>query len=76
MHSSEHHLISYDSLNIALQKANYIDESNLGGAMFWELSGDRRDEHGIVPSVARAFKGGLEIRENDLRYLGSSEYRI
>jgi chitinase len=46
--------VSYDDPLSAGAKADYIHENNLGGAMFWELSGD--DAQG---SLVTAFKGKL-----------------
>jgi chitinase len=36
-------MISYDDEESLAIKANYIIDNNLGGAMFWELSGDTSD---------------------------------
>lgn len=38
-------LVSYDSPEAARAKARYIRERGLGGAMFWELSGDHPPSH-------------------------------
>ena len=45
-------LISYDTLEIAKRKAQWIKEKGLGGAMWWELSGDRQDQGSIVSNVS------------------------
>ncbi|KAF2868917.1 endochitinase [Massariosphaeria phaeospora] len=45
-------LVSYDTVEMAQRKAQYIRQHNLGGAMWWELSGDRQDEGSIVDSVS------------------------
>jgi chitinase len=67
-------LISYDTQAIAIQKANYINQKNLGGAMWWELDADKEESTGgaLVRTVKEAL-GGLEWRENELGYPGSSE---
>jgi len=44
-------LVTYDTLDMACKKAQYIKQHNLGGAMWWELSGDRQDERSIVSNV-------------------------
>lgn len=44
-------LVTYDTLAVAQRKAHYIKQNNLGGAMWWELSGDRQDERSIVTNV-------------------------
>jgi len=66
-------LISYDTQAIAIQKANYINQRNLGGAMWWELDADKEESTGgaLVRTVKEAL-GGLEWRENELGYPGSS----
>lgn len=66
-------LISYDTQPIATQKAQYINERGLGGAMWWELDADKEESTGgaLVRTVKEAL-GGLEWRENELSYPGSS----
>lgn len=69
-----HLLISYDTQAIARQKADYINQMGLGGAMFWELDADKPEETGgaIVRTVRDAL-GQLQWKENELGYPGSSE---
>lgn len=45
-------LVSYDTLGMARKKAQWIKQKGLGGAMWWELSGDRQDEGSIVSGVS------------------------
>lgn len=45
-------LVTYDTLDMAKKKAQWIKEKGLGGAMWWELSGDRQDEGSIVSNVS------------------------
>jgi chitinase len=41
---------------MAKEKAHYIMERSLGGAMWWELSGDKTDDNGsIVTNVSLPF---------------------
>ncbi|KAJ9103332.1 hypothetical protein QFC20_004809 [Naganishia adeliensis] len=66
-------LISYDSPNIAVAKAQYINRNNLGGAMFWSLELDRRpgedqEMPALIPLMARQMEGGLLGSENELSY--------
>lgn len=69
-------LISYDTQPIATQKADYINRLNLGGAMWWELDADAPEETGrALVRTVRERLGGLEWRENELVYPGSSEWR-
>ena len=44
-------LISYDTVDLALTKVDYIKQNNLGGAMWWEVSGDKTDEASIITNV-------------------------
>lgn len=66
-------LISYDTPAIATQKAQYINQMGLGGAMWWELDADADESTGrnLVRTV-REQLGQLEYRENELQYPGSS----
>lgn len=71
-------LISYDSPNIAVAKAQYINRNNLGGAMFWSLELDRRpgeeqEMPALIPLMSRQMAGGLLVGENELAYPFSSE---
>lgn len=36
---------------MARRKAHYIKQHQLGGAMWWELSGDRSDNGSIIANV-------------------------
>lgn len=60
-------LVSYDTLDMARRKAAYVKERGLGGAMWWELSGDRQDAGSIVQNVANDF-GTLEQGLNCVYY--------
>ncbi|WVR09441.1 hypothetical protein IAU60_006508 [Kwoniella sp. DSM 27419] len=65
-------LITYDTQPIVTQKAQYINQNRLGGAMFWELDADKAEETGgnLVRTVKEQFSG-LEWKENELGYPGS-----
>ncbi|KAF1843942.1 glycoside hydrolase family 18 protein [Cucurbitaria berberidis CBS 394.84] len=64
--------ISYDTLNMALRKVDYIKQNKLGGAMWWEVSGDRTDKGSIITNVVRGLGGsdgsGIESSSNWLAY--------
>ena len=62
-------LISYDSVRSAADKAAYIRDARrpLGGAFFWEASGDRRDDRSLIRTMA-ARLGPLDASLNNLRY--------
>lgn len=44
-------MVSYDNLDMVKRKAAFVREKGLGGAMWWELSGDRQDERSLVAVV-------------------------
>jgi GH18 family chitinase len=44
-------LVTYDTLDMARRKVQYIKQKKLGGAMWWELSGDKQDSGSIVTNV-------------------------
>jgi len=67
-------MISYDSPKVATQKAEYIKQMGLGGAMWWESSGDEpiTQENSLIRVVVDGL-GGFEGRhmehmENVLAY--------
>jgi hypothetical protein len=72
--SSNGRLVTYDTIPNAIRKANYITQQGLGGAMYWELSGDKQiPGESLIKAMARTLGGGLQYRENELNYPGSSE---
>ncbi|KAL2199345.1 glycoside hydrolase family 18 protein [Corynascus similis CBS 632.67] len=60
-------LVSYDNLASADAKTAYLVDKGLGGAVFWEASGDREGEGSLVGAVASAMER-LEEAENCLSY--------
>lgn len=65
--------MTYDTQEVAALKADFIAKNNFGGAMYWELSGDKSYESGqaIVPTVASRMGSPLDWRPNHLHYPGS-----
>lgn len=67
-------MVSYDSPEVATEKVQYIKNNGLGGAMWWETSGDRPcSEEGSLINIVVQGLGGFEGRhmehvENELRY--------
>lgn len=67
-------LISYDTPEAVGQKVEYIKSRNLGGAMWWETSGDQPSSsgHSLINTAATAFSedgsNGMENSENCLHY--------
>ncbi|KAF9781486.1 hypothetical protein IL306_013206 [Fusarium sp. DS 682] len=65
--SSKRELVTYDDLKSGQAKAGYINQRNLGGAFFWEASGDKVGSQSIVAGVKRTL-GTLETVNNLLKY--------
>ncbi|PWY93408.1 chitinase [Aspergillus sclerotioniger CBS 115572] len=65
-------MVSYDTPEVAGLKVDYIAGRGLGGAMWWELSGDHpvRHERSLVRLTGGKLGGvgGLDGVENTLRY--------
>ncbi|THC87683.1 hypothetical protein EYZ11_012874 [Aspergillus tanneri] len=66
-------LFSYDTPEIISMKARYIMQERLGGAMFWEASGDRKGPGSLVRNTVNGFDGisSLVQSENMLNYPAS-----
>lgn len=68
-------MISYDTQSVAVMKSTYINQMNLGGAMWWELDADAPEDTGkALVRTVREQLGQLEWRQNELNYPGSSEW--
>ncbi|OAQ59046.1 chitinase 1 precursor [Pochonia chlamydosporia 170] len=65
--SATKELISYDSPESVRAKVGYIHGRNLGGSMFWEASGDRRDSESLIGTSAKSL-GILDSTENWINY--------
>ncbi|PLB52596.1 endochitinase 1 [Aspergillus steynii IBT 23096] len=68
-------VISYDTPEVTALKTEYIQRRGLGGAMWWELSGDHpvHHERSLIRITGDALGrgGGLDGSENTLMYPGS-----
>jgi hypothetical protein len=64
---SRKYMISYDTPNIARQKAQWIETMGLGGAMWWEISMDKGASESLVGVMVEEFKM-LDNSENHLEY--------
>lgn len=78
-------MVSFDSEEVGRLKGEWISREGLGGAMFWELSGDKGNERPIEPGpgkhpqpgrslvtiVKEGMGGHLETSPNCLTYSGS-----
>ncbi|KAK0729008.1 glycoside hydrolase superfamily [Apiosordaria backusii] len=64
-------LISYDTVRSAVEKVKYLKNKGLGGTVFWEAAGDKKEEEkSLVKTVVREFGGDgrLERGLNLLSY--------
>ncbi|KAL2151126.1 hypothetical protein VTH82DRAFT_6224 [Thermothelomyces myriococcoides] len=63
-------LVSYDTVDMARWKAQYIKENGLGGGMWWESSADKEGGESLITNVVDVFGGPtrLEWSENCITY--------
>ncbi|KAI0107470.1 glycoside hydrolase superfamily [Nemania sp. FL0031] len=66
-------LISYDDVRSTTFKAHYVRDRGLGGAFFWEASGDRAGRGSLVKTMTRALDW-MDRTPNNLHY-PTSQYR-
>lgn len=45
-------MVSYDNIEVAERKTGYIRDERLGGAMWWESSGDKPGDAGLIATVS------------------------
>jgi chitinase len=61
--------VTYDTKPVAQQKIDYIKNGHLGGAMWWESSGDKPVSDSLIDTVFMGLAGdGIECSENQLDY--------
>ncbi|EHK21531.1 glycoside hydrolase family 18 protein [Trichoderma virens Gv29-8] len=60
-------LVSYDNVETARLKAEYLQSRGLGGAVFWEAAGDRTGEESLIRTLAREM-GHLDNSINMVHY--------
>ena len=61
------HLVTYDTVEMARRKAEWVKERGLGGAMWWESSSDKEGRESLVGNVVDVL-GWLEGSSNCLEY--------
>lgn len=70
-----HELISYDDVRSTEFKAHYVRDRRLGGAFFWEASGDRIGRGSLFHTMSRALDWP-DRTPNNLRYPTSQYMNI
>ena len=60
-------IVSYDNKAMSSAKVEYVKAKGLGGGMFWELSGDRKDNGSLVANVFSGL-GDMDNSQNTLSY--------
>lgn len=62
--------VTYDSPQVVNGKCEYIKQKELAGAMFWELSADRKydDPNSLINVVYNAFEGQVDQTPNHLDF--------
>ncbi|OZJ02116.1 hypothetical protein BZG36_04733 [Bifiguratus adelaidae] len=71
-HAGNRELVTYDTVDNILAKADYINQRQLGGAMFWELSGDAPSgPTSLLDAIHRGFHGAIDTTPNHLNWTGS-----
>ncbi|KAK1600537.1 family 18 glycosyl hydrolase [Colletotrichum navitas] len=73
--ASSRELVTYDNVQSANVKADYLLSKGLGGAVFWEASGDRTGEGSLVGVLASRM-GTLDPAQNLLSYPNSQYANI
>lgn len=73
--SATKQLISYDTVSSAVTKTAYLKSKGLGGAIYWEASGDKTGAQSLVGTVAQQM-GALDSTPNLLSYPASQYANI
>ncbi|KAH8590901.1 glycoside hydrolase family 18 protein [Bisporella sp. PMI_857] len=60
-------LITYDTVDMARRKTEWLKKENLGGAMWWESSADKTGQSSLIGNVV-AVLGTLEESKNCLEF--------
>jgi chitinase len=72
-------MVSYDTVEMALRKADYVKQHGLGGAMWWESSADKKEsESSLIHNVVERLggPGSLQHRQNCITYPDSKYYNL
>jgi chitinase len=59
-------MVTYDTVDMARRKAEFVKDKGLGGAMWWESSADKEGEASLIGNVVQVLggTGALEKAEN------------
>lgn len=71
-------MVSYDTVQMAVQKVDFIREHRLGGAMWWESSADKAGSESIIGNVSDALHnnyGNTTAADHGLSSLSSKVAR-
>ena len=60
-------LVTYDTVEMARKKAEWVKEKGLGGAMWWESSADKSGEESLIGNVVGVL-GCLKEGRNCIEY--------
>lgn len=63
-------LVSYDTVDMARRKAQWVKDRGLGGGMWWESSADKEGSESLIGNVVDVFGGppSLEQKPNCVTY--------
>jgi len=63
-------IVTYDTVEVARRKAEYIRNEGLGGAMWWESSADKTGPESLIGNVLDALggPGALQHQQNCIAY--------
>jgi len=67
-------MVSYDTKDMARHKAGFVKDQGLGGAMWWESSGDKAGDESIVGTVHNVFGSEQLDRSNNTLTYSHSKY--
>ncbi|KAL2260529.1 hypothetical protein VTK26DRAFT_5440 [Humicola hyalothermophila] len=69
-HPGRRVMVSYDTVEMARQKAEYIRQRGLGGGMWWESSADKDGSESLIGTVVAGLGGpnALDWSENCITY--------
>ncbi|KAK3385340.1 endochitinase [Podospora didyma] len=64
-HPERKTLVSYDTVQMARRKAEFIKERGLGGGMWWESSADKESGESLIGNVVDVFGGPCALKHDN-----------